>query len=126
MFAGKGQPDAAIDEQRPEAVQNPVKALDEPNPGDDEDGAHYQRADNSPKQHAVLLLLGHGEVAEDYEEEEKVVDTERELEDVTRDEFDRDLAPLPEKNYHGKCCRQANPHRAESDRLARTHAAAAV
>jgi hypothetical protein len=56
-----------------------VKALDEADPGEDEAAAHHHRAENSPKQNAVLVLLGHGEVAEDYEEDEKIVDAEREL-----------------------------------------------
>ena len=103
-----------------------MKALDEANPGEDEAPAHHQRSKNSPKQHAVLVLLGHGEVAQDYEEDEKIVDAERELQYVTGDEFDRDLASLPEKHHPCKCCRQTNPHRASTERLARTHTAAAV
>ena len=70
--------------------------MDQAHPGDDENSAHDQRAQNSPEQHAVLLLLGHGEKVEDHEEDEQVVDAQRELDNIAGDELQCDLVPLPE------------------------------
>jgi len=126
VFAGESKPGAAINEERSETVENPVEAKEKADTGKNEETAHHQRAENSPKQHAVLVFFGHSEVAEDYKEDEKIVDAEREFEYVTRDELDGDLTALPEENQSGKGCRQAEPHGASSERLARAHHAAAA
>src|ERR1700693_6406568 len=101
MFPGKPQPDAAVNQQRSKAVQDPVEALDQTHSRDDENTAHQHRAHNSPKQDAPLVLLRHREIAEDHEEEKKIVDAQGEFQDVAGNELKRDLAPLPEKNQRG-------------------------
>ena len=68
MFARESQPDAAVDQQRSEQVENPVEAVDQTYSGKDEKNAHEERTENSPEQHAALVLFGDGKVAEDYEE----------------------------------------------------------
>jgi hypothetical protein len=45
-----------------------MEAVDQADTGKNEEAAHQERAENSPKQHAVLVLLRHGEIAEDDEE----------------------------------------------------------
>jgi hypothetical protein len=75
--------ETAVDQQGPEDVDDPVEAVDESNAGQDKDAAHDQGADNSPKQHFVLVMGGNFEVTEDHKKDEQVVDTERELDDVS-------------------------------------------
>jgi len=48
-FAGECQTDSAVNQQRAQAVKNPLKALEEPDPREDEGTAHQQRAENSPE-----------------------------------------------------------------------------
>jgi hypothetical protein len=103
-----------------------VKALDETDSGKDESRAHEQCPENSPKQHAMLVLLGNGKVAEDYEEDEKIIDAEREFEYITGNEFDSYLATLPEKNQSGKGESQSQPDSTSGERLTGTYATAAV
>src|SRR5580698_4613327 len=126
MFTGKSEPDAAINQQRPQDVENPVETLDQANPGKNEEAPHQQRAEDSPKQDAVLMLLGYREIAEDHKEEEEIVHAEGEFEHVASDEFERHLAPLPEKDHSGKGRGQADPHGAPGKSLAGAHDAAAA
>ena len=49
-------------------------ALEQRDAGEDEDEPQHQRAEDAPEQHAVLVLRGHGEVAEDQRPHEDVVD----------------------------------------------------
>src|SRR6202023_708345 len=87
MFTGESQADAAVDQQRAKQVENPVEAVDQTDSGKDEKAAHQEGTENSPKQHAALVLFGHGEIPEDYEEEKKIVHAEGKFEDVAGDEF---------------------------------------
>jgi hypothetical protein len=64
----------------------------------DEDGAQQERADDAPEEHAVLVLAGDPEIAEDHQEDEQVVDRERVLDQVAGDELEPYLgAELPEQ-----------------------------
>ncbi len=74
----------------------------------------------------MLVLLGDGKIAEDYQEDEKIIDAERKFEYVTGDELDGNLPALPEKNQRGKSRSQGEPQSAASQRIAGTHAAALV
>src|SRR5216684_74728 len=97
MLSRKSQANSAVDQERSKQIKNPVEAFDQADPSKNKDAAHEQRSDDSPEQHASLVLLGNGEIAEDHEEDEEIVDAEGEFENVAGDEFQCDLAPLPEK-----------------------------
>ncbi len=73
MFAAESQANAAVNQQRSESVENPVEALDQADAGNNENAAHQERTENSPEQHAALMLLRHSEIAEDYKEKKKIV-----------------------------------------------------
>src|SRR3546814_7695561 len=45
--------------------QHPLEALEEPDPGEDEDEAQHQRPEDAPEQHPELELAGNREVAHD-------------------------------------------------------------
>jgi hypothetical protein len=86
-----------------------MEALDETNAGENEGGAHQQSAENPPEKNAVLVLFGDGKIAEDYQEDEKIIDAERKFEYVAGDELDGNLPALPEKNQCGKSRSQGEP-----------------
>ena len=102
MFAGKAQPDAAINQQRSKKVENPVEALDQADAGKNKDAAHQHRPDNSPEQYPMLMLLGHGEITEDQEEDKKIIDAEREFENVAGDELIATWRPCQKKTSPAK------------------------
>ena len=44
-------------QQCAENVEHPMKAVDQSNPGADENAAQHERADDSPEKNAMLLLF---------------------------------------------------------------------
>ena len=102
-----------------------MEALDQTNAGEDEEAAHQQSAENPPEKNAVLVLLGDGKIAEDYQEDKKIIDAEREFEYVAGDKLDGNLPALPEKNQRRQKPRRARTTGRSSQRIARTHNAAA-
>ena len=63
----------------------------------------------------------HLEVAENQQKNEKIVDTERKLDHVSRDELQRGRTPVPEKNQNGKHRRQPDPECAPGQSFAESH-----
>ena len=82
---------AGDDEQRAEDVDDPLEPREQRRAEPDEQAAHDERAEDAPEQHAVLVLRRHGEVLEDQHDDEDVVDAERFLDQVAREERQRDL-----------------------------------
>ena len=82
-----------VEQERPEDVEDPVEALDEGHPGEDEDGPQHQGAEDAPEQDAELVLAGHGEEGEDHRPDEDVVDRQALLDQVAREVLARGLAP---------------------------------
>src|SRR5271170_2390316 len=126
MLARKPHPDAAINQQRSKKIDNPVEAVDQADTGKNKEAPHQDRAENSPKQYGVLMLLGHGKITEDHKKEEEIVHTEREFEHIAGRELQGDLAALPKENQSGKSGGEGDPHGAPGKRLARTHNPAAT
>jgi hypothetical protein len=126
VLADKAQANSAVDEECAETVENPVEALHEANAGYDEDAAHEQRAEDSPEQHAVLVLVRDSEEAEDYEEKKKIVDAQREFDEISGNELNCDLPSLPEENQNGKCHGQGKPHGAANEGITRAPGASAL
>src|SRR5882672_1739639 len=126
MLAGKSKTNPAIDQERTEQIENPVEALDEADASQDEDTAHEERTEDSPKQNAALVLLRNGKVPEYHEKDEEIVHTEGEFEYIACDEFKRDLSPLPEKDHACKSHGEGDPHGAPGEGFSRAHHAAAA
>ena len=75
-------PDAGEDEEGSEDVEDPREAGDEDGACCDEDRPEDQGTDHAVEEHAVLVLPGHREVAEDHGPDEDVVDRQGLLDDV--------------------------------------------
>ena len=73
-----------------------------PTPGSDENGAHDQGAQNSPEQDLVLVDGRHLKETENEQEDEEVVDAEREFDDVSGHELQHRRATVPEKDRDGE------------------------
>src|SRR5215472_17801892 len=120
--------DSAVYKDRTEHIDDPMEAIEQGDAGNDEDGAHDQRADDSPEQHLMLKLPGHSEIAKDQKEDEKIVHAERELDDVTGDELKRKLLVGPRRppdhllakeiDQNREQAGQTDPHDRPADRLA--------
>ena len=114
----KKQPDSAIDEQEPEAVNDPVKPANQTYSGKNESRAHNDGADDSPEQHAMLLIVRQTEVAEDEKKNKKIVCAERELDHIAGGEFERRSAALGDIKNRRKSRGQRDPYTAPDKRLA--------
>jgi hypothetical protein len=109
---------ARVDEEGAEDVDDPVEAVNQRGTEPDHDDAHDERAEHAPEEDAVLILGRDLEVTEDEQEDEEVINRERQLDDVTRQEFDaRHTAQSPEDAAR-KQQRQRDPDGAPSCRLA--------
>src|SRR5262245_1095950 len=111
--------DAGVDEERAEDVPDPGEAREEGHAERDHRSPADDRPEDSPEQDPVLELAGHGEEAEDQNEDEDVVDRKRLFDDVTGDELDRlrrsrDL-PDPRREEH----RERDPDDRPAERLAK-------
>jgi hypothetical protein len=67
----------------------------------------------------MLLRFGDCEVVEDYEKDEKVIDAEGNLQNITRYELERGLVSLPEVQDGREPGGQPNIHGAPSQRFAK-------
>jgi MFS family permease len=61
-------------QRRAEDVDDPVEALDQLDAHEDRQAAHDEREHDAPEQQLAPLLVGHGEGAEDEQEDEEVVE----------------------------------------------------
>ena len=82
---------AREDEERAEEPDHPLE-LQERRAERDEDAARDERAQDPEEQHPVLVGRGDAEVGQHDHEDEDVVDRERVLDDVARQELERRLA----------------------------------
>lgn len=81
-FVMPGDLDGGVEEEGPEEVERPFEAFDECHPGEDEDGAQDQRAEDAPEQHPEAVGLGDLEEGEDDGPDEDVVDGQGLLDEV--------------------------------------------
>src|SRR6202023_770507 len=95
VIPAQAQADAAENQQHPKKVKHPMETGDQADPGADEDAPQDKRADDAPEQNPMLLLVGHREVFENHQEDEKVIDTEGYFQDITGNELQSYLMPLP-------------------------------
>ena len=69
--------DAGQDQEATEHINNPGKGLDQRHTAEDKSGTQDQGADDAIKKNLVLMDRCHGESREDQQEDEKVVDRQR-------------------------------------------------
>src|ERR1700683_1956290 len=67
----------------------------------------------------MLVLVGNGEKVEDQEKNEKIVDAQGNFENITGNEFQRNLASLPEIKQNREPGSQGNVDRAQAERSAK-------
>ncbi len=72
----------------------------------------------------MLLFVGDGEVLEDHEKDEEVVDAERELKNITGDELQPRLGSLPEIQDGREDTGQGHVDCAPAQRFAKTYSVA--
>jgi len=96
------EPECSVEQKKTKDPCDPVEALDQCDPGGDEEGAQDDCARDSPEQSGVLPLFADLESAEEDEEDEEVVDAERGFDRIAGDEFKRFLMALPESDPDGK------------------------
>ncbi len=108
-FILEEQLDAAVHQEGSEDINDPVESLDQAYAGHDENGAHDERAQNSPEQDLVLVGRRHLKETEDQQEDEKVIDTERKLDDVSGDELQHGGTAMPEKDHASEDRGQCDP-----------------
>ena len=65
-----------------------MERLQQGHSGGDEEPTHDDGAKNAQEEHPVPVLGGHGEEREDDQEDEDVIDAEREFDDVRGQELD--------------------------------------
>jgi len=118
VFTGQSQPNSAVNKECSQQVEDPMESLDQSDSSDDKNTAHYQCAQNSPEQHAVLVFVRYREVPEDHEEDKKIVDTEREFHQISGGELDGYLPSLPEKHPAGKSNGKCEPDSTANQRIA--------
>ena len=89
------------DQEGPKEVEDPVVARHELRPDTNHQATHHQRAKDAPEQHPVLVLQRDAQVLEDQRNHEHVVHTQRQLDDVSREELDRGHPPVVHLPVHG-------------------------
>ena len=99
----------ADDIERAKEIDHPVEVVNQCHAGQDQRCPEHQRSDNAPKQHAVLVFGGYLKIGEDQDEYENVVQAQRVLDQVAREELQRRLAAAPEVDAHVERQGQGNP-----------------
>ena len=98
-----------VDKKQSEQVENPVELRDERRAGNDEYRAEHDCAEHAPKQHFMLDVLWNGEVREDYDEHEHIVDGKRFLHHVPGEEFEHFFFALFVENENAEQESERNP-----------------
>jgi hypothetical protein len=87
-----------------------VKPRNKSDAGKDEESSHEERADNAPKQDLVLARTRNFEVTEDDQKDEKVINAEREFDDITGDELQHCGMSMPPVDQDRKSRSHCDPH----------------
>jgi hypothetical protein len=102
--------DASVNKEQTEADQYVIEAFDNGNAQQDEDEAHNQRAENAPKQCAVLILARNFEVREDHCPDEDVVDAQALFNEITTDVLDCGCSLKHPPNNKSKAEADSDPY----------------
>src|SRR5690606_14137793 len=102
-------------------VEDPVEALDEERARPDHGAPHEEGTEHAPEEDAVLVLLRDAEVAEDQDENEDVVDAERLLDQIARQELEPGLGAPEVVDPRAEGQRQEHPEDAPDRGLLDAH-----
>src|ERR1700741_3118077 len=94
-----------------------MEPMDELHSRANEDSAQNECTEDSPKEHTVLQFVRNSEVIEDHEEDEEIINAQRQLDDITSDEFQAGLASLPKIQDNRKGSGLHNVHEAPGQSL---------
>src|SRR6266540_1141514 len=95
LFLPPQHPQAGQHQDAAKDVYDPLEALQQQGAERDHDEPHHDRAENPPFQHLRLRGGGDAEIGEDQNEDEEIVDAERELDQVAGVVLEGVLPPLP-------------------------------
>ena len=93
------QPHRRDDQEAPEDEYEPAEALEQGNSSEYEHRSEHQRSEDPPEQDPVLVLAGHGEVAEDQSPDEHVVDRQALFDQVPGQVLARRAPSLPGQDH---------------------------
>lgn len=99
-----------VDQENAEHVNERCEFLEQPNPGDDEDGAQHDGTDDAPEQHLGPVSFRASEIIEDNQEDKQVVDAQRFLQHVAGKEFIA-WRGLVNKETEAEQARKRNPEK---------------
>src|ERR1700739_123573 len=89
-------------QNRTENKKDEMEILEQFDARKDEKRAHHERPDDTVKQYFVLRSLRNLESAKDQHKDEDIVDAERFLNQISREELDSRLRPPGEMNIDGE------------------------
>ena len=113
--------DAGVNEEGTEDVENPVETVDHTHADENKSCAHDDRANDSPEEHAVLEFGSNFEVGENENEDEDVVHTQGELDDVGGEKLLSRLCSAPEPDHSVEREREGDPDGAPAQRFLEFH-----
>ena len=94
----EGHFDADEDQEEPKDIDDPVKSLNQCDPGNDEDGSQDNGTKNSPEEDLMLIEGRDFKVGEDEQEDKDIVHAEGLFDQVTGQKLKRFLGAIPEVN----------------------------
>src|SRR5258707_7713895 len=103
------QPPGGEQDEGCEWIRDPLKALDEGEPGADHQRPEHHRSCDAKQKHATLVLGGNVKLREDDDEDEDVVDRQRLLEQVRREIFRRGASTVSGSDPQPYRKAQSNP-----------------
>src|SRR6185436_14606036 len=78
----QGHLDAGEDKEGTKDVHDPGKFLDEEGSHANESAAHHEGSENAPEEDAMLVFVGHLEIAEEHDDDEDIVGRKRQLDQI--------------------------------------------
>ena len=93
-----------------------MEPFHEGNAEPDHQAAHYQRAENSPNQDAMLRSPRHPEIGEDQDENKNVIDAKGVLDDVAGEKIEPGVVAFGFPNQQVESERQPDLDKAALDR----------
>src|ERR1041385_1888742 len=81
--------DAGGNQEGAKDENDPMKSIDQRRSRHNHRDAHYQRAEDSPIKNAMLILWRDFEIGKNQEEDEQIIDRQRQLNQVPGQELER-------------------------------------
>jgi hypothetical protein len=101
--------DAGVDQESAQDIDQKMEFADQTDPGKDENTAENNGAENAPEQNLPLSLPGYGKIGKNSQEDKKVVDTQRILDEISGRKQNRLIPTLGKIQNDIKDKSQADP-----------------